>query len=111
MSDKSIQIWNNIYRFTQITLMIAVPMTAGMLAYGAAQLSNLEERTRAIEISMAETGANRFTSGDWLRVSQTLDSRHNQMDVRVTRLEENFVYIREQLQRIDSRLERIENSR
>ncbi len=58
-------------------------------------LQGLERRVQQVELFQAQTNGNRFTSGDFVKAKETIDTQFLAQDRRITILEENLKTIRD----------------
>jgi hypothetical protein len=105
MSTNQANVWIVIYRFA-VPILLAT--TSYFLMRVIDQVSSQGESIRELELAHAETRGSRFTSMDWAKNKDAIDSRHNILDQRVTRAEANSEAIKESLARIETKLERIQ---
>jgi hypothetical protein len=67
------------------------------------------KRVAALELRMAETQGNRFTSGDWVTAKGNIDGSIQSLTVRIQRVEDAVVGINGTLTRIDGKLDKVLN--
>ena len=103
MSQNQMNVWIAVYRFS-VPILLAI--TAYFLMGVVKQINAQDERIRSVELLIAETSGNRFSSKDWALNKAVLDQRHNILDRRTTRLEENMLAIRDILERIEDKIDK-----
>lgn len=93
-----------------ITAVIAIFGWVGNNIWSEARswMKEFDGRVHNLEIQEAKTDGNRFTNVDWTRAKMEIDARNNEMDRRITRLEEAVPAIKETLIRIDAKLDKIQ---
>jgi hypothetical protein len=67
----------------------------------------VQKRVAALELKMAETAGNRFTSGDWVTAKGNIDGSIQSLQVRIQRVEDAVVGINATLTKIDNKLDRV----
>lgn len=72
-------------------------------------LINLDSRVGRIELDVARTDANRFTSQHWNDAKTRIDEDRAILDRRVTRLEESSAQIKESLSRIETKIDKLQD--
>jgi hypothetical protein len=80
-----------------IAMSISIAASSWFLNQAWTKISTLENKVQAIEVSVATTSGNRFSSNDWVTAKTLIDAERNAMDRRVMRLEEALPVIKDSL--------------
>jgi hypothetical protein len=104
-------VWVTIHRVATVVMPALLTLSMYFITTIFGQMKEMDNRVRAIEIAHASSAANRFTNTDWTHQKSSLDDRHNLIDQRVTRQEQNALAIKDILSRIESKLDRLEDRR
>lgn len=81
---------------------IAILASSWFLTQAWNRINKVEDSVHQMEINVATTDGNRFTSMDWVVAKNALDAKQTDIDRRVMRLEETSVIIKESLIRIEN---------
>ena len=91
-------------RLFPIAMAISIAASTWFLNQAWTKITTLEGKVQNIEVSMATTSGNRFTSGDWVTAKSLLDTERTSMDRRIIRLEESIPVIKDSLIEIKDNL-------
>jgi hypothetical protein len=96
-----------IHKAATLIMPVLLAVTGYFLSDVYAKFTKLENSVHELQLWQAETRGNRFSSQDWAAAKAILDAERVVNEQRVVRLEESIPPIRESLQRIEGKLERI----
>jgi hypothetical protein len=82
-------------RIGSFIISIFIMISSWFLNQAWGRIAEIERSVKQLELSSASTSGNRFTSGDWTKAKEILDSERLSMDRRVIRLEESIPMIKE----------------
>lgn len=94
-TEQKESVW--ISRLLPIAMSISIAASSWFLNQAWGKISSLETKIHQIEISQASYEGSKFTNGDWNTAKNVLDTNYNRLDLRVTRLEDNGIAIKESL--------------
>ena len=80
-----------------IAMSISIAASSWFLNQAWGKITTLETKIQQIEISQASYEGSKFTNSDWNLAKNVLDTNYNKLDLRVTRLEDNSIAIKESL--------------
>lgn len=87
-----------------IAMSISIAASSWFLNQAWSKISILEDKVHAIEVSVASTSGNRFSSNDWVTAKSIIDSERAALDRRIMRLEESLPVIKDSLIEIKDKL-------
>ena len=105
---KSVQAWVYFQRTVIAIMSISMPAAGWLFTQAFSTVGAMKAEIHDIQIKQAETAGNRFTSTDWTEAKTNLDRERSLLDSRTTRLEEALQNQKEQLIRIENKLDRIQ---
>ncbi|MBF0207900.1 MAG: hypothetical protein HQK53_13535 [Oligoflexia bacterium] len=94
--------WTN--KIFPIAMSISIAASSWFLNQAWTKISTLEAKVQAIEVSVAATSGNRFSSNDWVTAKSLLDTERTALDRRIMRLEESLPVIKDSLLEIKDKL-------
>lgn len=80
-----------------VVMAISIAASSWFLNQAWTKITTLEGKVQTIEVTMATTAGNRFTSNDWVTAKSLIDTDRNSLDRRIMRLEESLPVIKDTL--------------
>ena len=96
MNDKAVTntTLNWIFKTIQIVAAIALPIIGWVGLNTLERVSMIEKEIVQLRLDSVQTANTKVQVTDWLLAKQALDNKDYEMDKRITKLEDNFFYIR-----------------
>jgi hypothetical protein len=71
--------------------------------------NDIEKRVRDVETLQSQSAASRFSVSDWINAKALLDERDATLDKRLTRQEDAMMVIKDELSKLNQKMDRVLN--